>query len=179
MKKVRDGDVDALGTLFERHHRRLFGFFLRWAGDRQVAEDLVQEVFFRMLKYRHTYRDDGDFKVWSLSLARNVTNDRWRRAGRVAEHETVVDETPDVAASAPLAFDRMATEERNTLLRRALAELPDDKRELIELARFQNLPYTQIAELLDTTVGAVKVRVHRAVKQLGDTARRMAPELAT
>src|SRR5688572_10482640 len=64
MRAVRDGDLAKLGPLFERHHVRLFDFLTRVTGDRNVAEDLVQEVFVRILKYRSTFRDTGSFEPW-------------------------------------------------------------------------------------------------------------------
>ena len=61
MLAVRDGDVGKLGLLFERHHQTLFSFFCRLTGNRAIAEDLVQDVFFRVLKYRKSFRDDSRF----------------------------------------------------------------------------------------------------------------------
>ena len=163
MNQVKDGAVQKLGILFERHHRRLFNFSLRLTGDRQTAEDLVQEVFTRILKYRHTYRRDGDFEVWTYQMARNAAADHFKKRGRFPE----VDEEPlDVPSPAALPLQEMESAERVELLRRALDELPVDKRELLVLGRFRNLKYEQIAELLGCTVGAVKVRMHRAVKDL-------------
>ena len=68
MAQVRDGDVGQLGVLFERHHGRLYNYCLRLTGNAETSRDLVQEVFFRMLKYRHTYRDDGAFLPWIYRL---------------------------------------------------------------------------------------------------------------
>lgn len=85
MNEVREGAVARLGILFERHHRRLYNFCLRLTGDRHLAEDLVQEVFARILKYRHTYRPDSDFLVWTYQMTRNVCADHFRRLARTAE----------------------------------------------------------------------------------------------
>jgi RNA polymerase sigma factor (sigma-70 family) len=69
MAKVRDGELELLAELFERHQRRLFNFFLRLAPGRSAAEDLVQEVFVRMLKYRHTFKSEAEFTPWMFALA--------------------------------------------------------------------------------------------------------------
>src|SRR5579884_2743092 len=82
MLAVRDGNLDALGELFERHHGALFGFLYRMIGERTGAEDVCQIVFQRMLKYRHTYRDDGSFTAWMYHLARRCAYDHSRRAAR-------------------------------------------------------------------------------------------------
>jgi len=163
MARARDGEVDLLSELFERHHRRLFSFFVRLTSDRSASEDLVQEVFVRMLKYRSTYRDDGDFTAWMFTLARNAATDLWRSRPR---EEAIDPEAPEPASAEPLpstAFERKDAEAR---LSRALARLPREKRELLLLARFGEMKYEAIARLLDTSAGAVKLRVHRAMKQL-------------
>jgi RNA polymerase sigma-70 factor (ECF subfamily) len=72
MLKVRDGDLDRLGLLFERYHRCLYRYFYRLTSQRQTSEDLVQEVFERMLKYRHTYTGKGKFLTWMYQIARNL-----------------------------------------------------------------------------------------------------------
>jgi len=80
MLAVRDGELDALGELFERHHGRLHGFLARYTDQRAAAEDITQIVFQRMLKYRHTYRDDGQFAAWMFHLARRCAADHFRKA---------------------------------------------------------------------------------------------------
>jgi len=66
MLAVRAGKIARLGDLFERHHGPLFGFFLRLTQQRALSEDLVQWVFYRILKYRHTHRDEGKFSAWTM-----------------------------------------------------------------------------------------------------------------
>jgi len=120
-------------------------------------------VFFRMLKYRHTYRDGGQFTTWMYHLARNVQSDYYRkRRLEVGLSDQEWEARPAPADSGPALESRQEA----ALVRRALARLPEDKRELLVLARYQELPYEQIAELLDCDVGAVKVRVHRALRAL-------------
>ncbi len=171
MLAVRAGDLRRLGDLFERHHGPLYGFFVRLTADRDASEDLVQMVFYRILKYRHTYRDEGKFSAWIYHLARKVLADHCAgRRGRTARllgggEEPVWEELPDQNPS-PAA--RAATADDVALLNRALAGLPSEQRELLVLARFQHLSHEEIARLLDTTVGAVKVRVHRAFTALRD-----------
>jgi RNA polymerase sigma factor (sigma-70 family) len=171
MLAVRAGELRRLGDLFERHNGPLYGFFVRLTNDRDASEDLVQMVFYRILKYRHTYRDEGKFSAWIYHLARKVAADHFNsRRGRTArllansdepEWENLPDQTPGPDA-------RATTEDDLALLNRALAALPSEQRELLVLARFQHLSHEEIAHLFDTTVGAVKVRVHRAFAALRD-----------
>lgn len=167
MLAVRDGELDALGELFERHHGPLFGFLVKLTGDRSGAEDIVQVVFQRMLKYRHTYRDDGSFTAWMYHLARRCAADHFRRANAAPHATDPVDlhEHPD---DAPHAAHHAAARDDHALLHAALARLDPDAREVLLLARFQELSFAEISGILECSVGAAKVRAHRALRELRD-----------
>jgi RNA polymerase sigma factor (sigma-70 family) len=165
MIAVRAGDLDQLGELFERHHGPLYGFFVRLTGDRTASEDLVQLVFYRILKYRHTYRDEGKFSAWIYHLARKLAADHFRR-NSTAPIAADPDDLYAVPDHAPHAAERAVTADDTARLHAALAALEPGQRELIVLARFQHLRHEEIARLLNISVGAVKVRVHRALKDL-------------
>jgi RNA polymerase sigma-70 factor (ECF subfamily) len=167
MLAVRDGDLDALGQLFETHHRRLFGFLAKLTGDRAAAEDIAQVVFQRMLKYRHTYRDDGSFTAWMYHLARRCAADHFRRT-QAAPRPTDPEQLTIHADDRPHAGQRAAARDDEALLRTALAELDRDAREVLLLSRFQELPFSEVAGILGCSVGAAKVRAHRALQQLRD-----------
>src|SRR5882672_64200 len=77
MLAAKNGDAEQFGVLFDRYHQRLFAFFYR-LGSGAASEDLVQEVFLRMLKYRNTFRADSEFKAWMYGIARTVRIDRFR-----------------------------------------------------------------------------------------------------
>lgn len=168
MELVRNGDAAPLGRLFERHHVSLFEFLYRTTGNRASAEDLVQDIFVRILKYRHTYRHGSPFVTWMYRIARNARADHYRRLGRGRDALGELDDVlhVDPASSSPGPREMLEWSAEGARLREALRRLPDDKRELIVLARYQQMPYEQLAELLDIDVGALKVRVHRALKQL-------------
>jgi RNA polymerase sigma-70 factor (ECF subfamily) len=165
MSAVRNGDVSQLGVLFERHHRALFNFFLRLTGERQASEDLVQDVFFRILKSRQTYQPGTQFRTWMYQVARSAHIDRFRSRPR----EVAADpDTLRVSATGPEPGSGLEQAQEAALLRRALAALPDDKREVLVLSRFQGLKYQEIGALLGCEEGAVKVRVFRAIRALRD-----------
>ena len=165
MIAVRAGEIRQLGVLFERYHRRLYGFFVRLTNQPTVSEDLVQIVFYRILKYRHTYRDEGKFSAWIYHLARKVAADHFRKNASTPS-PTDPAELPDHPATGPQPSEQAATAEDVTLLRTALARLPLAHREVLVLSRLQQLDYKEVAQLLDCSVGAVKVRAHRALKEL-------------
>jgi RNA polymerase sigma-70 factor (ECF subfamily) len=175
MLAVREGDVERFGVLFDRYYQRLYEFFYRLGGTAALSEDLVQEVFLRMLKYRHTFRPDSEFRGWMYHIARTVRIDRFRSQ----PEETQLLET-DVESfrvrGVPTPDGRIEEMERAELLQRALLQLPEDKRELLILARFQELKYEQIGSLLAVDAGTVKVRVHRAIAELREIIRKMSDE---
>ena len=162
MASVRDGDVGRLGELFERNGRMFFGYFVRLTNDPELGNDLLQEMFLRILKYRHTYRDVGSFKAWAFRIARNLVRDHYGRSGR----EVSLDLVADAPSPTVLPLAQVENAEMVRVLHESFAELPVDKRELLVLSHFEHIPYAQIADMMSCSVGAVKVRVHRAVKDL-------------
>jgi RNA polymerase sigma-70 factor (ECF subfamily) len=140
-------------------------------GDRAAAEDLVQDVFIRVLKYRATFRDEGRFETWIFRIARNARAD-WFKARRTPDD--VLDEGADYASPAIAMDERLTRETEVACLERALLLLRADKRELIVLARYRGMKHEAIAELLGVEPGTVKVRIHRAVNELREIFLRLA-----
>src|SRR5919206_4489302 len=79
MLRTRNDEVEMLAELFERHHIALFNFFARLTGDLAASEDLVQDTFYRVLKYKRSYKPGTSFRTWMYQIARNVRNDRFRK----------------------------------------------------------------------------------------------------
>jgi len=180
MQKVRDGDLAKMAVLFERHHRTLFRYFVRLTGNREFSEDLVQDVFFRMLKYRHTYQDGNPFTAWMYQVARNAHLDGAQKRKVEAPLSVERDEAHEEPASGePDPSEILRRRQDLSLLRRALAALPVEKREVLVLSRFQNLKYEQIADILACDVGTVKVRVYRAIRALSQIFFELAGEKAS
>jgi RNA polymerase sigma factor (sigma-70 family) len=165
MRAVRDGDLTRLGVLFERHHRPLFDFLYRMTGDRGAAEDLVQDVFVRMLRYRATYRDDGRFETWMFRIARNARADHFRKQGASVY---VPEDGMDWESEAPGPARLLERARDMARLKRALHALREDRRELIVLVRYQGMTHEQVGAILGVDAGTVKVRFHRAIKELRD-----------
>jgi RNA polymerase sigma-70 factor (ECF subfamily) len=172
MNEVRDGDTRKLAVLFERHHKSLFNFFMHLNGDRDLSEDLVQDVFFRMLRYRHTYDSKHAFTSWMYQIARNASVDHARKrkpevpieSGPGSEERNTM---PEPVSTAPGAEEQLRRTQEVRLLRQALEKLPEEKREILVLSRFQNLKYEEIAAILGCELGTVKVRIYRATRALG------------
>jgi len=165
MQEVRSGEIGKLEQLYDRHQRPLFHYFLRLTADRAASEDLVQDVFVRILKYRHTYQPETSFRAWMYQIGRNALADH---AGRHKAEVALPEDAGELASAGP-APDRSAQNAQEAdLLHRALKAMPRDKREVLVLSRFQGLKYEEIASVLKCEVGTVKVRVYRALRELGD-----------
>jgi RNA polymerase sigma factor (sigma-70 family) len=164
MLKVKAGDLDKLGLLFKRYGRSLFRFYYRFTRDSDQSEDLAQDVFERILKYRHTYKGDGKFITWMYHIARNVLADHVKKTKRVG-FEDINNKDGKIPAFSS-EEDEIQKEKDLTLMEVAISMLPDDKKELIILSKFQGLKYKEIAELLNCTENNVKIKVFRALNDL-------------
>ena len=167
MIAVRDGNLDCMGELFERHHGPLFGYLAKLTGNRTAAEDILQNVFQRMLKYRHTYRDQGSFTAWMYHLARRCASDHFRKtsAGPVATDPVALEDHADESRS---AADAAESGDDHALLHQALGRLDRDDREVLLLSRLQELSFAEVATILECSVGAARVRAHRTLRTLRD-----------
>lgn len=165
MLQVRSGHIGLLAELFERHNRSVFGFFYRMTASRELSEDLVQDVFLRILRYRETYQPHTSFTAWMYGIARNALIDTMRKKRPESSWD---DGLPEMQSAEPLVDERLRAREETVLVQRALASLPADKREVLILSRYQNLRYDEIGRILGCEPNAVKQRVFRAVKALSE-----------
>ena len=163
MAKVRDGDPEKLALLYERYKRPLLGFFVGMVRDRELGEDLVQNTFIRILKYKHLFRGDGDFRTWMFHIARNVKNDHFRK--NKVTHEKVEKWEDKIRDEGNLMQEWQGQDEQR-MLAIAMERLPEEKREILLLSKYQEKKYKEIGELLGCTEGAVKVKVFRALQDL-------------
>lgn len=163
MEAVKNGDLHQVSILFERYHKRIFNFLARMTLDRDTAEDLTQNVFLRIIKYRSSYREGNRFQSWIYQVARNVFSDQYQslknKGGYQVDVNHISDHVPDMDES-------MQKDEQEQQLHRSLNRLPDEQRELLILTRFQQMKYEDVATIMDTSVANIKVRVHRAIQKL-------------
>jgi DNA-directed RNA polymerase specialized sigma24 family protein len=137
---------------------------VRLTNQPSVSEDLVQIVFYRILKYRHTYRDEGKFSAWIYHLARKVAADHFRKHAHPDPGRPGRPARPRRPARSPRSRPPPPT--TSFLMRPPSPAEPLEQREVLVLSRLQHLNHQEIARLLDCSVGAVKVRAHRALKEL-------------
>ena len=165
MIEVKHGNLKAMGILFERYQTMVFNFFRRFGHCSETRSDLTQTVFYRALRYRHTYNERGAFRSWIFQLARNSSYDHSRKN----RHTTVPFEDaiqPSSGFYAGQDFIQIDKREQRQQLDQALQTLPKDYREVIILHRFNHLKYEEIARMQKSTVAAVKIKAHRAIKKM-------------
>jgi RNA polymerase sigma-70 factor (ECF subfamily) len=162
---VASGDSSCLATLFERHHKGVYRFCLQMTRNRTQSEDLVQDVFIRVLRKADAYRGEGSFKAWLYHIARNVTLDQLRRAGVAGE---AFDESLDAADAIDTRSAEQVASGRELVgqVAEALARLPAAAREIIWLGRFEFDSYEELGLALGCKPGAARVRMHRAMRLL-------------
>lgn len=163
MEAVKNGDLQQASLLFDRYNKRIFNFLARMTMDRPLAEDLTQNVFLRIIKYRTSYREGMKFQSWIYQVARNIFSDHYQA------HKNKFSGFVDVEKVSDTMMDHHETDdqdEKEQLLQRSMAMLSEDQRELLVLTRFQHMKYEEVAMVMDTTVANIKVKVHRAIAKL-------------
>jgi RNA polymerase sigma-70 factor (ECF subfamily) len=162
MARVGHGDRAAFGVLVERHQAKVVGLAYRFLGRWDVAEDVAQTVFVRVLYAAESFRPDARFTTWLYRLAANLCWDRRRQAAREARLSSTL---PAPAASVQPAA-AVETEERIKRVREAIAALPDRQRLAVVLHRYQGLSHPQIADATGWTQSAVESCLVRAYENL-------------
>jgi len=163
---VADGDSSCLGTLFERHHRGVYQFCLQLTRNPGHAEDIVQNVFIKILNAAKKFRNEGTFKGWMYNIARNATYDYMRQNKRHGDPTEPTEYTDSLHVDDLSAEQSAAGQERLGILKEALATLPAHFQEIIWLGRFQFDSFRDLSQALDCKEGTARVRMHRAMQQL-------------
>lgn len=163
MEAVKNGDLKQASLLFERYQKPIYNFLARMTMDRALAEDLTQNVFLRIIKYRGSYREGLRFQSWIYQVARNIFSDHYQkqknRFSDFVDVEKISEHIPD-------SDDSKSADEQEQLLSRSMEMLSEEQRELLVLTRFQHMKYEDVAIIMNTTVANIKVKVHRAIAKL-------------
>lgn len=166
MQKLKEGDLDRAADLFDMYNKRLYNFFLKSTYDRDLSHDLTQTVFYRMIRYRRSFSGNHPFRSWIYQIARNVMSDHFRKEKKVSMFVDI-DDIGDKAG------DHVPAGESYKQLYQSMALLDHGQREILVMSKFQQMNYKDIAAIMDTTVSNVKIKVHRAMKQLKKQYKRM------
>ncbi len=175
VERYRDGEAGAFEVLVERYRRELFHFLLRFVTKGSAADDVFQDAFIQVHQSLDTFDTTRRFRPWLFTIAANKARDYLRRNKRTqaslsapvgASGGSEGGETAFVdlmEADLPLPADQAQQQEMRELVREAVQRMPDHLREILLLAYFQQLPYKEIAAMLEIPLGTVKSRLHAAV----------------
>jgi RNA polymerase sigma-70 factor (ECF subfamily) len=162
MYRVKNGELAELNELFNRYSVPIYNFFVKLTMDASTSEDLTQNLFYRIIRYRHTFNGGaGSFRSWMYQMARNLHADHCRQKQRIAEVITNAPEYTDVEDK-----EDGYKEHEYERLKAALSHLGAVDRELIVLSRFEGLKYAEIAKMKNMSLSSIKVQIHRALKEL-------------
>jgi RNA polymerase sigma-70 factor (ECF subfamily) len=176
LRRCARGDAAAYRELVERVEKPLVNFILRFVGERNVAEDLFQETFVRVVKTLGSFRPEASLTTWIFTIARNLSLD-WLKAKR-RHREMALDAASseekgriiyfkDVLRSGAAApEDRAEATEDERRVSANLSKLSPIKREALVLRIYAGLQYSEIARIQNAPVGTVKFRIHEALKDL-------------
>ncbi|MCL2777233.1 MAG: RNA polymerase sigma factor [Polyangiaceae bacterium] len=180
MLLYQQGDRTAFTQLVRRHQKPLYNFVLRQVRMNQVAEDIVQEAFVRIVQNARNFKPEARFTTWVYTITRNLCIDQLRQRA-VRKHmsldepksdgkngatlATVGDQTADPRAHADAERNASATELKRRIVR-AVDMLPDDQREVFLLREVSSLPFKEIAEITGTPENTVKSRMRYALERL-------------
>ena len=163
LERIGDGDGNAFEQLYRRYARSVFGLALRRLGDRERAEEAVQETFASVWRSARSYRAErGPGGPWLFTVARNAIVDRHRARGEP------VAETPDSASPDAGPDERAESSWVAWRVHRALEDLPDNERAVLELAYWSGLSQSEVADFLGIPLGTVKTRTRSALARLAD-----------
>jgi RNA polymerase sigma-70 factor (ECF subfamily) len=166
-------DPAAFDDLVDRYSSRLYSFLYRFTGRPHDAEDLVQEVFVRVVRMIEHYRHDGRFEAWLFRIARNLARDRARQVGRTPDtsplggvHEELLAAGGPRQTPGPSPPEALEAAEGVDRLQEGLARLNAEEREVIMLRHYSNMSFSEVAELLGTPLGTALARAHRGLAKL-------------
>ena len=166
VERIKSGDREALGVLYDRYSGHALALGLRILRDREAAEDLVHDVFVGVWqKIARFDAERGSIRTWILTIVRNRAIDRLRSASvRLAAPEA--DAALDIATPPTSTWDAVASNLSAAQLRSAIAKLPDEQRQAIELAYFGGRTYREIATLTGVPHGTANGRLRLALRKL-------------
>lgn len=163
MLLVKMDESLAMTELVKRYQANLFNFFYRMSGDKFLAEDLVQESFIRLYKYRANYKDKNPLNTWLFQIARNVWNTSFRQQQKKPQNDQQIT-IRNLKNQISNPSDYYETQQ---LIKTALLQLPERDRELIILFHLKGFTHKELSTVFKVSEGTLRVILYRALKKLG------------
>ena len=175
MEAFRDGDARAFEALLERHEKGILNFVYRMVGDRELANDLTQETFLRVVNRASSYSRKAKFTTWLYTIARNQSIDALRKRkhrrhasldqprGKDPEGQTLMDRLPGRGDD---GFERTDAAEMTARIGEAIGGLSEEQREVFVMREFKRLPFKEIAQVVGVSENTIKSRMRYALENL-------------
>ena len=173
MARLANGHGPALNDLMERHAGKLFNYLVRSLQNEEDAADLAQDAFVRVYQNRTKFDPSQRFSTWLYAIATNLVKDRYRHRSRhpqlsldAESNETGHTFRDSLPEDGPLPNERLQAHERAEAVRRAVAALPEELRQPLILAEYEDRSHAEIGKILRCSAKAVETRIYRARQQL-------------
>ncbi|MDD5686676.1 MAG: RNA polymerase sigma factor [Elusimicrobia bacterium] len=169
MVRFQNGEESCFEKLVERHKTRVFNIAYRFLGNYQEAEDTAQEIFIKIYNAKDTYKSKAKFTTWFYTICKNTCLNKLRKkrlktvsidSDTELKNDTVTNQINDSKTPTPL--DSMLNNEQVMIVKKAIDSLPPNQKMTVILCRYDQLPYEDIAKIMDCSVKAVKSLLHRA-----------------
>ena len=170
VKNYIDGDENALAILIKRHQSKIFGFIYSKVSDRDIADDIFQDTFIKVIKTLklNSYNEEGKFLPWVMRISHNLIVDHFRKNKKMPMYR----ETEEFSIfsimtdSSPNVENRIITEQVENDLQRLINELPDDQREVLQMRIYQDLSFKEIADMTGVSINTALGRMRYALMNL-------------
>ena len=166
VRRLQRGETEAFEMLVRRHEKTIFNLVYRMLGDYDEAAEVSQEVFLSAYRAIGQFRGDANFSTWLYRIALNHTSTRRKTLIRRQQRNVAIEDTEPVRDLQPGPAETMEKKEIRERVQRALNSLEPDDATVILLRDLQDIPYEEVARLLEIPVGTVKSRLHRARQAL-------------
>ncbi|MEM9547731.1 MAG: RNA polymerase sigma factor [Bacteroidota bacterium] len=162
MNLVVKGDIKKASVLFDRYHVNVYSYLLKVNRDKMLAEDLTQNVFEKMIKYKSSFDGKKSFKAWLFTIVRNANIDHHRKR----KYDSLDDSYLQVESTERDAQKQLESKEGSAHLMAAINMLPEEEKEILMLSKFERLKYAEISRIMGLSESALKVKAHRSIKKL-------------
>ena len=165
MLDFQSGETCAFESLMEKYYRRILNFIYRYLNNREVAEDLTQEVFIKVYHAQHSYQPKAQFRTWIYTIAKNLAlNEVKKQRFLIFKDQESLKHFEDENVSS--AHQTLADQEMVETIRKAIGELPENQRMAMIFYRYENFSYEEIAQTMGLSLQAVKSLLNRAKESL-------------
>jgi RNA polymerase sigma-70 factor (ECF subfamily) len=170
VKSYIDGDENALSVLIKRHQSKIYGFIYSKVSDRDIADDIFQDTFIKVIKTLklNSYNEEGKFLPWVMRISHNLIVDHFRKNKKMpmfreTEEFSIFSIMTD---NSPNIENRIITEQVESDLKRLIDELPDDQKEVLQMRIYQDLSFKEIADMTGVSINTALGRMRYALMNL-------------